>query len=129
MEIGSDIGGSIRNPAHLCGVFGHKATWGIISDRGHIPGPPGQLAPTDLGVMGPLALSAQDLTLALVLLAGADPPAPPVRPPPVRMLDHVEDLTARQPVVDRDRAHRRTLRADATTYEEKKEADPEPSRS
>jgi len=70
LEIGSDIGGSIRNPAHFCGVYGHKPTWGVVSDRGHIPGPPGQLAATDLGVVGPLARSAGDLALALDLLAG-----------------------------------------------------------
>src|SRR5690606_38229498 len=72
LELGSDIGGSIRNPAHLCGVFGHKPTWGIVSDRGHIPGPPGTLAPTDLGVIGPLARCAEDLALALDLVAGAE---------------------------------------------------------
>jgi amidase len=71
LELGSDIGGSIRNPAHFCGVFGHKPTWGIVSDRGHIPGPPGQLATTDLGVVGPLARTADDLALALDVLSGA----------------------------------------------------------
>ena len=35
LEAGSDIGGSIRNPAHYCGVYGHKPTWGIVSDEGH----------------------------------------------------------------------------------------------
>ena len=55
LDLGSDIGGSIRNPAHFCGVYGHKPSYGIVSHRGHIPGPPGQLAPTDLGVLGPLA--------------------------------------------------------------------------
>ncbi len=73
IEIGSDIGGSIRNPAHLCGVFGHKPTWGILSDRGHIPGPPGTLAPTDLAVVGPLARSAEDLNLLLDVLAAPPP--------------------------------------------------------
>jgi amidase len=73
LEIGSDIGGSIRNPSHFCGVFGHKPTWGIVSDRGHIPGAPGQLAETDLNVVGPLARSAEDLALALGLLAGPRP--------------------------------------------------------
>jgi len=73
LEIGSDIGGSIRNPSHFCGVFGHKPTWGIVSDRGHIPGPPGQLAETDLNAVGPMARSAGDLALALGLLAGPRP--------------------------------------------------------
>ena len=39
LEAGSDIGGSIRNPAHFCGIYGHKPTWGIVSDAGHaLPG-------------------------------------------------------------------------------------------
>jgi amidase len=70
LELGSDIGGSIRNPAHFCGVFGLKPTWGIVPERGHIPGPPGSLAPTDVGVVGPLGRSAADLALALDVLAG-----------------------------------------------------------
>src|SRR6185503_706307 len=43
LELGSDIGGSIRNPTHYCGVYGHKASYGIVPLRGHIPGPPGTL--------------------------------------------------------------------------------------
>ncbi len=39
LEAGSDIGGSIRNPAHYCGVYGHKPTWGIVPPQGHgLPG-------------------------------------------------------------------------------------------
>ena len=72
LELGSDIGGSIRNPAHFCGVYGHKATHGIIPLRGHIPGPPGTLGETDIGVLGPMARSAEDLDLALSVLAGPD---------------------------------------------------------
>jgi amidase len=72
VEIGSDIGGSIRTPAHCCGVYGHKPTHGIIPSRGHIPGPPGTLGAYDLGVMGPLARSADDLAVMLDVLAGPD---------------------------------------------------------
>ena len=72
LEVGSDIAGSLRNPAHYCGVYGHKSSWGVIPDRGHIPGPPGTLAPTDVGVLGPLARSAGDLRLAMSVLAGPD---------------------------------------------------------
>ncbi|MCG8668988.1 MAG: amidase [Pseudomonadales bacterium] len=69
MEFGSDIGGSIRTPAHYCGVFGHKVTHGIVSMRGHIPGPPGTLSEPDLAVGGPLARTAEDLQLLLDLTA------------------------------------------------------------
>ena len=72
LEIGSDIAGSIRIPAHFCGVYGHKPSHGIIPLRGHIPGPPGTLATPDLMVAGPMARTPQDLRLALQLLAGAD---------------------------------------------------------
>jgi amidase len=71
LESGSDIGGSIRNPAHFCGVYGHKPTWNIVPPQGH--GLPGMLAPPDLAVVGPLARSAEDLALALGVVAGADP--------------------------------------------------------
>jgi amidase len=71
LEFGSDIGGSIRNPAAYCGVYGHKSTWGIVPKRGHSLAPrPG--AEADLSVIGPLARSAADLALALKLTAGAD---------------------------------------------------------
>ena len=72
LELGSDIGGSIRNPAHCCGVFGHKPSHGIVPGRGHIPGPPGTLSEADIAVLGPLARGADDLGLALRLLAGPD---------------------------------------------------------
>ncbi len=70
LEIGSDIAGSIRVPAHWCGVYGHKPTHGIVPMRGHIPGPPGCLATPDLSVAGPLARSAADLDLLLAVVAG-----------------------------------------------------------
>ncbi len=72
LELGSDLGGSIRIPAAFCGVFGHRPSWGIVPTRGHIPGPPGTLAPPDLETAGPIARSAEDLDLALRVLARAD---------------------------------------------------------
>jgi len=71
LELGSDIGGSIRVPSHYCGVSGHKPSWGIVPGRGHIPPMPGAVVPpAPLAVVGPMARSAADLELALGLLAG-----------------------------------------------------------
>ncbi|ARB29231.1 amidase [Pseudomonas tolaasii] len=70
LELGSDIGGSIRIPAHFTGVYGHKPTHGIVSQRGHIPGAPGELAEGHLNVVGPLARHAADLQLMLGVIAG-----------------------------------------------------------
>ena len=72
LEIGSDIGGSIRGPASACGVCGHKPSYGIVPALGQIPGPPGTLTQADLAVAGPMARDARDLELALDLLAGPD---------------------------------------------------------
>ena len=70
LELGSDIGGSIRVPSHWCGVCGHKPSWGIISQRGHLPPAPGALSGGDLSVVGPLARDVEDLELALDVVAG-----------------------------------------------------------
>ncbi len=74
LEVGSDIGGSIRHPAHCCGVYGLKPSYGVVSLRGHVPGPPGTRSRADLAVAGPLARSARDLALALGILVGPDEP-------------------------------------------------------
>jgi amidase len=70
LELGSDIAGSIRVPSNWCGVCGHKPSWGIVPQRGHLPPPPGAVSNTDLGVMGPMARDVADLELALDILAG-----------------------------------------------------------
>ncbi len=68
LDLGSDIGSSIRNPAHYCGVWGHKPTWGVVPMAGHeLPGHVG-VDHIDIGVGGPMARSAHDLTLALDVL-------------------------------------------------------------
>jgi amidase len=68
LELGSDIASSIRNPAHYCGVFGHKPTYGICPQQGHMLLETLQAA--DVGVVGPLARSARDLELELSVIAG-----------------------------------------------------------
>lgn len=70
LEVGSDIGGSIRLPAHMSGVMGHKPSYGIVPAHGQIPGPPGTLTLADLAVGGPMARTVGDLELALGLLTG-----------------------------------------------------------
>ncbi len=72
LELGSDIGGSIRLPSHMAGVYGHKPTYGIVPAHGQIPGPPGTLSQADLAVAGPMARTVGDLEVGLSLLAGPD---------------------------------------------------------
>ncbi|MEM7324075.1 MAG: amidase [Actinomycetota bacterium] len=72
LEIGSDIAGSIRNPAAMCGVVGHKPSYGIVSGRGQIPGPPGTLTQADIAVIGPMARTVADCRLGLELMGGPD---------------------------------------------------------
>ena len=71
LEVGSDMAGSIRVPAHFCGLYSHKPTWGVVPNQGHAL--PGIVASPDLGVVGPMARSIQDLRLAMDLLGGAQP--------------------------------------------------------
>ncbi len=72
LEIGSDIGGSIRLPANMSGVLGHKPSYGIVPAHGQIPGMPGTLTQADLAVAGPMARTVADLALALDLMSGPD---------------------------------------------------------
>lgn len=72
LELGSDIGGSIRTPSSFCGIYGLKTTYGIIPTRGHIPGPPGNRGKRDIGVAGPMGRHLDDIERALDLLTGPD---------------------------------------------------------
>ena len=85
LDIGSDIGGSVRNPAHFCGVFSLKPSDYRVPFTGHIPPPPGSKGRGLLRYFltpGPLARSVEDLRLALKIIAGPDereweiPPVP-----------------------------------------------------
>jgi amidase len=105
-ELASDLGGSVRWPAHACGVFGLKTTWNLVPTWGHVPPSPERRPPrnVDLMVAGPIARSAADLDLLLPVLAGPrDHPrgrdAPEAAPP------HRAGGPARRPVA------RRALRA------------------
>jgi amidase len=69
LELGTDIAGSIRFPAHFCGVYGHKPTHGILTDDGNLRS--GECIANDLATAGPMARSPEDLSLMLDVLAGA----------------------------------------------------------
>ncbi|MGV2495756.1 amidase family protein [Pelagerythrobacter aerophilus] len=70
-EYGTDIGGSVRVPAHFCGVWGHKTSWGLVSKHGHdhpmMAG--GDAHDGALSIAGPIARNADDLALLLQLTA------------------------------------------------------------
>jgi amidase len=75
LELGSDISGSLRMPAHFCGVFSHKPSADLVPQRGHSPprSPPLPIdLTTGLGVCGPMARTTADLATALDVLAGPD---------------------------------------------------------
>ncbi|WP_031511380.1 amidase [Streptomyces megasporus] len=73
LDVGSDLAGSLRLPAHYCGVHSLRTSHGIVPTRGHIPRPPGWLTSSDMLTLGPLGRSAADLDLALDVLAGPPP--------------------------------------------------------
>jgi amidase len=71
LSLGSDIGGSLRTPAHYCGIYAHKPTTGLVPMRGHAP-PASAARENGLSVVGPMARSAADLALSLDVIAGPD---------------------------------------------------------
>lgn len=74
LSIGSDLAGSLRTPAHFCGIYAHKPTLGLAANRGMTPpSEPALPVDLDLAVVGPMARTARDLTLLLDVMAGPDP--------------------------------------------------------
>jgi amidase len=71
LSLGSDIGGSLRTPAHYCGIYAHKPTLALVPMGGHIV-PGSVLRENGLSVVGPMARSAADLSLTLDVTAGPD---------------------------------------------------------
>lgn len=108
LEIGSDIGGSLRVPASFCGVYSHKPTWGMVSQRGHVPPHPGSRAERDLNVVGPMARSARDLRLLLSIIENG-PLAP--RAPPADLKETRIGLWLDDPLCPLDPEVRATLEA------------------
>jgi len=74
LELGSDIAGSLRSPAHYCGVCAHKPSLDLVPQRGSgYPETPPIPVRGDMAVAGPMARSAADLALELGVIAGPDP--------------------------------------------------------
>jgi amidase len=82
-DVGSDLAGSVRTPAHFCGLFGLKPTERRVPNAGHIPEPPGvPRAVRHMNVLGPLARSVDDLALVTRTICGAHDAEPDVAPMP-----------------------------------------------
>ncbi|MFD0000484.1 amidase [Nocardia sp. NPDC127526] len=74
LSLGSDLAGSLRTPAHFCGIYAHKPSLGLAPARGMVaPTAPALPVDLDLAVVGPMARTARDLTLLLDVMAGPDP--------------------------------------------------------
>jgi amidase len=78
LEIGSDIGGSLRHPANFCGIAALKPTWGVLPLRGHVPPAPDAFIERDLNVVGPMARTIADLRLFWRVLGGRGAKPAPV---------------------------------------------------
>ena len=82
--VGSDGGGSIRTPAHFCGICGLKPTPGRIPATGHFP--PGAGALGWIGVVGPMARTVEELRALFEVMAGPDPGDALSAPVPLRQI-------------------------------------------
>ncbi len=84
LTIGDDFGGSLRQPAHFCGIYSLKPTDRRLPTTGHIPELPGRpKCIRQLLTVGPIARSVADLRLALAVMAGPDPRQPDIPPVPL----------------------------------------------
>ena len=81
LGLGSDVGGSIRQPSHFCGIAGIKPTTGRIPTTGHWPALDGLLG--SLFEIGPMARRVEDLALAMPILSGPDWRDPYAAPMPL----------------------------------------------
>ncbi len=72
-ELGTDIAGSVRAPAHCCGVYALKPSYGVVPNLGYLDHVGGGSTPTDINVFGPMARSARDLELLMSVLVGPRP--------------------------------------------------------
>jgi amidase len=72
LDFGSDLGGSVRVPAAWCGVYGHRPSESAVPQSGHFPGWAAPNTAFTLGMIGPIARSAEDLELSLGVVAGPE---------------------------------------------------------
>ena len=122
LELGSDIGGSVRIPSHFCGLYGLKTSEWRIPGTGHVPDLPGLPRVTRyMGTFGFLARSVSDLLLGLEICAGPDqidtevPPAPLVRGPKRPLASYRIAFAAELPLVAPDILTGQTVRNMART--------------
>lgn len=95
MEIGSDIGGSLRIPAHFCGVVGFRPTEQSLSDFGHLAAPKSPKILRSMITVGPMARSVADVKLLLEQMWGYDNNAWCNPPVPLQNFHTVEDVPLR----------------------------------
>jgi Asp-tRNA(Asn)/Glu-tRNA(Gln) amidotransferase A subunit family amidase len=98
--VGSDGGGSIRVPAHFCGICGLKPTPGRIPATGHFP--PGAGAFSWIGVVGPMARTIADLSVLFEVMAGPDPGDALSTPVPLRRVSDAQLKATRVGILESD---------------------------